>query len=108
MGSLGKMPTGDRAMLTNEEVGQLPAETQTQYQTDISKAQMVGTNEAKMGEAWKKTSEEYSNRGATEKAALASKKSKDAIAASVDIRNTAIGDVNQKYRGVEKHSNDVY
>ncbi|MBR4148005.1 MAG: DUF4280 domain-containing protein [Bacteroidales bacterium] len=98
-GSLSKVPTGDQAPLTESEMGQLSVVDQQQYKEDLAKANMVGTNEEKMGEAWKKTSDDYAKKGESEKAAMASKKSKDALDAGADKRNIAIGNVNQNYRG---------
>ena len=93
-----KQPTGDQAPLTEEETSQLSPSDQQQYQADLSEAQQAGSNEQKMGEAWKKTSDDYKRKGEPEKAALADKKSKDALAASNDKRNVATGSVNEKYR----------
>ena len=85
--------------MTESEMGQLSVVDQQQYKEDLAKANMVGTNEEKMGEAWKKTSDDYAKKGESEKAAMASKKSKDALDAGADKRNIAIGNVNQNYRG---------
>lgn len=93
-----KQPTGDQAPLTEEETAQLSPADQQQYQADLSEAQQAGGNEQKMGEAWKKTSDDYKRKGEPEKAALAEKKSKTALAASNDKRNVATGEVNEKYR----------
>ena len=97
-GSLSKVPTDDQAPLTEAETSQLSASDQQHYQEDLSKAQKAGSNEEKMGEAWKKTSDDYAKNGEPEKAAAANKKSKDALDAGADKRNVAVGKVNQEYR----------
>ena len=97
-GSLSKVPTDDQAPLTESEMGQLSVGDQQQYKEELAKANMVGTNEEKMGKAWKKTSDDYVKNGEPEKASYANQKSKDALNASIDKKNKAVGEVNKKYR----------
>ena len=98
IGDPTKVPSGERAPLTDEETAQLSPSDQQQYQQDVSRAEKAGANEKKMSEAWKKTSDDYTKQGEPEKAALAKHKSQEALAASVDKSNVAVGDVNQQYR----------
>lgn len=98
VGTPSKAPTGDRAPLTEQETAQLSPADQQQYKADLSSAQTAGASDQKMGEAWKKTSDDYTRKGEPEKAAIATKKSNDAFTASVDKQNVATGDVNEKYR----------
>lgn len=98
IGKLSKMPSGKKKALSVDEIGRLSPSDQKLYQQDLAKAQMAGTNEEKMAEAWKKTADSYAKNGESEKAAMASQKSADALAAGSDKKNTAIGNVNQEYR----------
>lgn len=98
VGNPGLEPEGDRADLTEIEMGQMSASEQQQYNSDRANADKTGRKDAQMSEAWAETSAEYAKNGEPKKAEYAQKKSTDAKAASVDKRNAAVGDVNQKYR----------
>lgn len=98
LGNPSLAPTGDRAPLTEEETAKLSPSDRQQYQEESAYAQKAGDNEMKMGEAWKKTSDDYTKKGEPEKAAMAKKKSDDSLSAGIDKRNTAVGDVNEKFR----------
>ena len=97
-GNPAKFPCGDEAPLTEQEEAQLSPNDQQQYHSDLATAEQAGGNEQKMGEAFKKTSEDYKRKGEPEKAALAEKKSNDAFSAAADKQNVEKGKVNKKYR----------
>lgn len=103
-GSLSKVPSGDRAMLTEEEQGQLPDESRQQYQSDLAQAQQAGHTEEMLGQSWAKVAGDYAKRGESGKSLFAVQKSQAAFGISADKRNTAIGDVNQRYRKMSQSS----
>lgn len=97
-GDPAKIPSGDEAPLTEQEEAQLPPSDQQQYHSDLATADQAGGNEQKMGEAFKKTADDYKRKGEPEKAALAEKKSEAAFSAAEDKRNVERGKVNGAYR----------
>jgi len=98
IGKMGCMPTGKRKPLTNTEIKSLPPDDQEQYEKDMAAAEKSGRTEDIMANIYEKNASDFAKKGQTEYAQVAQQRAEASRVAAEEKRQTAIGDVNQKYR----------
>ena len=97
-GKISCTPTGQRRPLTSQELDSLSEAVKEQYEEELAKAENAGAKNEMLAESWNKVADDYKQKGETEKADMAKQFGEQERNSAADKKNTAIGDVNQKYR----------
>lgn len=98
VGKVGCMPTGKRKPLTNTEIKSLPPDDQEQYEEDMAAAEQSGSTEDMLAKAYDKNASDFASKGQMEYAQVAQQRADASRVAAEEKRQTARGNVNQKYR----------
>lgn len=97
-GKMCCMPTGLRRPLTSQELDCLSENDREQYEKDMAKAKSTGFSNEMLSKGWNIVADNYAKQGQTNKAELARQYAEQERNTAANKKNTAIGDVNQKYR----------